>query len=63
MTAPADIIRTYEECEDAARRIVPGQFLLEHDVRTCVELTAGECGVSYEEARAVLIDHWEKEGG
>lgn len=60
MTDRAAIITAYEECEDAARKLVPGEFLLEHDVRVCVDLAAGECGVSYEEARAVLIEHWAK---
>jgi hypothetical protein len=58
MTDRAEIIRAYEECEAAARKLVPGAFLLEHDVRTCAEMAAEECGVSYEDVRATLIEHW-----
>jgi hypothetical protein len=58
MTDRTAIIAAYEECEAAARRIVPGRMLLTEDCLICAEMAAEECGVSFEEARAVLIEHW-----
>lgn len=54
----AAIIAAYEECEAAARKLVPGRMLLTEDCRLCAEMAAEECGVSFEEVRAVLIEHW-----
>lgn len=59
MSDRAAIIAAYEECEAAARRSRAHPAMLDMaDVRTCAEMATEECGVSFEQARAVLIDHW-----
>lgn len=50
------IREAYAENEAAMKRVVP--FMGEEDVRLCVEMAAEQCGVTYEEARSVMIDEW-----
>ncbi len=50
------IREAYAENEAAMKRTVP--VLGEEDYRLCVEMAAEQCEVTYEEARAVMIDEW-----
>jgi hypothetical protein len=54
----AAIISTYEECERTARARVPGGFLLFEVPKQCVMMAADENGVTYDQARDIMLAHW-----
>lgn len=54
---PAIIIATYQRIEAERGGIA------EAEVTDCVAATAKECGVTYEEVRAILSEQWSRPGG